>query len=85
MRSWYRLVTPADERPSHIHNTAQAALKVCDELLQLDGLVVVGGDDSNTNAAYLAEYFAEHNSRVRVLGVPKTIDGEISHAHDSGL
>jgi 6-phosphofructokinase len=50
---------------------------VCDELLQLDGLVVVGGDDSNTNAAYLAEYFAQHNSRVRVLGVPKTIDGEI--------
>ena len=57
---------------------------MCDELLQLDGLVVVGGDDSNTNAAYLAEYFAEHNSRVRVLGVPKTIDGAIvKHAHDS--
>jgi pyrophosphate--fructose-6-phosphate 1-phosphotransferase len=58
----------------------EAALEVCEELLQLDGLVVVGGDDSNTNAAYLAEYFQEHGSRVVVLGVPKTIDGDLKSA-----
>jgi len=43
--------------------------------LGLDALVVVGGDDSNTNAAFLAqELFKEH---VQVIGVPKTIDGDI--------
>jgi diphosphate-dependent phosphofructokinase len=43
--------------------------------LQLDALVVVGGDDSNTNAAFLAqELFKE---KVQIIGVPKTIDGDI--------
>lgn len=41
----------------------------------LDGLVVIGGDDSNTNAAVLAEYLLAHGSKTRVVGVPKTIDG----------
>ena len=41
----------------------------------LDGLVVIGGDDSNTNAAVLAEYLLAHGSGTRVVGVPKTIDG----------
>jgi diphosphate-dependent phosphofructokinase len=48
---------------------------------QLDALVIVGGDDSNTNAALLAEYlFANVHSNghgVQVLGVPKTIDGDL--------
>lgn len=43
--------------------------------LQLDGLVVVGGDDSNTNAAFLAEHLREIG--VQVIGIPKTIDGDL--------
>lgn len=43
----------------------------------LDGLVVIGGDDSNTNAALLAEYFAARQCRTTVVGVPKTIDGDL--------
>jgi diphosphate-dependent phosphofructokinase len=49
--------------------------------LKLDGLVVIGGDDSNTNAALLAEYFLAHNSQTSVIGVPKTIDGDLQNAH----
>ena len=45
--------------------------------LGLDGLVVIGGDDSNTNAAVLAEYFLEQGDATAVLGVPKTIDGDL--------
>lgn len=47
--------------------------------LQLDGLVIIGGDDSNTNAAHLAEYFLEHGSSTSVIGVPKTIDGDLQN------
>lgn len=47
------------------------------EKLRLDGLVVIGGDDSNTNAALLAEYFRAHNCACNVVGVPKTIDGDL--------
>lgn len=43
--------------------------------LDLDGLVVIGGDDSNTNAAVLAEYFLKQGVKTTVVGVPKTIDG----------
>ena len=43
--------------------------------MRLDALVVVGGDDSNTNAAFLAE--ALYDDKIQVLGVPKTIDGDI--------
>jgi pyrophosphate--fructose-6-phosphate 1-phosphotransferase len=43
--------------------------------LQLDGLVVVGGDDSNTNAAFLAESLREQGTQV--IGIPKTIDGDL--------
>ena len=43
----------------------------------LDGLIVIGGDDSNTNAAFLAEYFASNNCKTSVIGVPKTIDGDL--------
>ncbi|MDB2614222.1 diphosphate--fructose-6-phosphate 1-phosphotransferase [Chlamydiales bacterium] len=47
------------------------------ERLNLEGLVIVGGDDSNTNAAYLAEYFKKHAVDCTVAGVPKTIDGDL--------
>lgn len=48
---------------------------------QLDAVVVIGGDDSNTNAALLAEYFAEKGSIVQVIGVPKTIDGDLKNEY----
>ena len=47
--------------------------------LKLDGLVVIGGDDSNTNAALLAEYFKNHQVKCNVIGVPKTIDGDLKN------
>ncbi|PWA42345.1 Phosphofructokinase [Artemisia annua] len=43
--------------------------------LDLDGLVVIGGDDSNTNACLLAENFKANDLKTRVIGCPKTIDG----------
>lgn len=45
--------------------------------LDLDGLVIIGGDDSNTNAAFLAEYFLAQKCKTRVIGIPKTIDGDL--------
>ena len=45
--------------------------------LSLNGLVVIGGDDSNTNAALLAEYFSANKIPVTVIGCPKTIDGDL--------
>ena len=45
----------------------------------LDALVVVGGDDSNTNAALLAEFFASKGESICVVGVPKTIDGDLKN------
>ena len=54
----------------------QKALETC-STLKLDGLVIVGGDDSNTNAAMLAEECALKNVPTRIIGVPKTIDGDL--------
>lgn len=48
-------------------------------LHRLNGLIIVGGDDSNTNAAHLAEYFLAHNASIAVIGVPKTIDGDLKN------
>ncbi|MBE6917656.1 MAG: diphosphate--fructose-6-phosphate 1-phosphotransferase [Ruminococcaceae bacterium] len=45
----------------------------------ITALVIIGGDDSNTNAAVLAEYFAAHNAGVQVIGCPKTIDGDLKN------
>ena len=45
--------------------------------LDLDGVVIIGGDDSNTNAAVLAEFFAARGAKARVIGCPKTIDGDL--------
>ncbi len=46
---------------------------------QLDGLVIIGGDDSNTNAAFLAEFCHQQHLPTRVIGVPKTIDGDLKN------
>ena len=49
--------------------------------LNLDAVVVIGGDDSNTNAALLAEYFLANGSNTQVIGCPKTIDGDLKNEH----
>ena len=45
----------------------------------ITALVIIGGDDSNTNAAVLAEYFASTNAGIQVIGCPKTIDGDLKN------
>ncbi|MBE6986390.1 MAG: diphosphate--fructose-6-phosphate 1-phosphotransferase [Ruminococcaceae bacterium] len=45
----------------------------------INALVIIGGDDSNTNAAVLAEYCAAHNTGIQVIGCPKTIDGDLKN------
>jgi len=47
----------------------------------LGALVVIGGDDSNTNAGLLAEYFKKEKVNISVIGVPKTIDGDLKNEH----
>jgi len=47
--------------------------------LGLNALVIIGGDDSNTNACVLAEYYAAKNAGVQVIGCPKTIDGDLKN------
>ncbi len=53
---------------------------VC-KLLDISCLVIIGGDDSNTNGAVLAEYFKQKNSGISVIGVPKTIDGDLKNEY----
>lgn len=60
------------------HEQFFAASQTC-STHQLDGLVIIGGDDSNTNAAYLAEYFKKNHLSTCVVGVPKTIDGDLKN------
>jgi pyrophosphate--fructose-6-phosphate 1-phosphotransferase len=47
--------------------------------LDLNALVIIGGDDSNTNACVLAEYYLKKNAGVQVIGCPKTIDGDLKN------
>nr|WP_321356109.1 diphosphate--fructose-6-phosphate 1-phosphotransferase [uncultured Draconibacterium sp.] len=47
--------------------------------LSLNALVIIGGDDSNTNACVLAEYYAKIDAGVQVIGCPKTIDGDLKN------
>ncbi len=47
--------------------------------LNLNALIIIGGDDSNTNACVLAEYYAEKGAGVQVIGCPKTIDGDLKN------
>lgn len=48
--------------------------------LGIKALVIIGGDDSNTNACVLAEYYAAKNYGVQVIGCPKTIDGDLKNS-----
>ena len=47
--------------------------------LNISALVIIGGDDSNTNACVLAEYYKAKNAGVQVIGCPKTIDGDLKN------
>ncbi len=48
--------------------------------LDINAIVIIGGDDSNTNACVLAEYYAAKNYGVQVIGAPKTIDGDLKNS-----
>ena len=54
------------------------AIDVCQEL-SITALVIVGGDDSNTNSCILAEYFQQKGCGIQVIGIPKTIDGDLKN------
>ena len=56
----------------------QEALKVCNRL-GISAVVIIGGDDSNTNAALLAEWFVKNKTGIQVIGCPKTIDGDLKN------
>lgn len=64
------------ETPEQLEQAAKTV-----QNLKLDGLVIIGGDDSNTNAAILAEYFLAKGIKTTVVGVPKTIDGDLKGEH----
>lgn len=48
--------------------------------LNINALVIIGGDDSNTNACVLAEYYAQKHYNIQVIGCPKTIDGDLKNS-----
>ena len=56
----------------------QKAWENCKKL-DITGIVIIGGDDSNTNAALLAEWFAAKQAGIQVIGCPKTIDGDLKN------
>ena len=60
----------------------QEQFEVCAQVCKkhnISALVIIGGDDSNTNAAVLAEYFLEKQHGIQVIGCPKTIDGDLKN------
>ncbi len=56
----------------------EKSLNVC-KSLNISAVVIIGGDDSNTNAALLAEWMKERNTGIQVIGCPKTIDGDLKN------
>lgn len=64
------------ETPAQFQSALETAKKN-----KLDAVVVIGGDDSNTNAALLAEYFLTKGNSTQVIGVPKTIDGDLKNKY----
>ncbi len=53
-------------------------LEICNKL-GIKAIVIIGGDDSNTNACVLAEYYLQKNTGIQVIGCPKTIDGDLKN------
>jgi len=62
------------ETPEHVAGVIATVKR-----MELDAVVIIGGDDSNTNAAVLSEYFLQHGIATRIIGVPKTIDGDLKY------
>ena len=56
------------------------SLEVCKKL-GITAVVIIGGDDSNTNAALMAEYYKSKGEAIQVIGCPKTIDGDLKNEH----
>jgi pyrophosphate--fructose-6-phosphate 1-phosphotransferase len=52
--------------------------EICKKL-GINAIVIIGGDDSNTNACVLAEYYKQNNAGIQVIGCPKTIDGDLKN------
>ena len=52
--------------------------EICNKL-GINAIVIIGGDDSNTNACVLAEYYKQNNAGIQVIGCPKTIDGDLKN------
>ncbi len=52
--------------------------EICHKL-GINAIVIIGGDDSNTNACVLAEYYVQKNKGIQVIGCPKTIDGDLKN------
>ncbi|MCQ2226191.1 MAG: diphosphate--fructose-6-phosphate 1-phosphotransferase, partial [Paludibacteraceae bacterium] len=63
-----------------LEETAQfdKGIEICNKL-GIKALVIIGGDDSNTNACVLAEYYLQKNTGIQVIGCPKTIDGDLKN------
>ena len=63
-----------------LEETAQfdKGVEICNKL-GIKALVVIGGDDSNTNACVLGEYYAQQKAGIQVIGCPKTIDGDLKN------
>jgi len=55
-----------------------SGIEICKQL-GVNAIVVIGGDDSNTNACVLAEYYSQKNAGIQVIGCPKTIDGDLKN------
>jgi pyrophosphate--fructose-6-phosphate 1-phosphotransferase len=64
------------ETPEQFASSLETAKK-----LELNAVVIIGGDDSNTNAALFAEYLLEKGSDIQVIGCPKTIDGDLKNEY----
>ena len=64
------------ETPEQLEQALEAA-----KHLDLNGFIIIGGDDSNTNAAVLAQFFKKMSCKTTVVGVPKTIDGDLQNEY----
>ncbi|MBN2765458.1 MAG: diphosphate--fructose-6-phosphate 1-phosphotransferase [Paludibacteraceae bacterium] len=62
------------EEPAQYDKGAEICKK-----LGINAIVIIGGDDSNTNACVLAEYYKQNNAGIQVIGCPKTIDGDLKN------
>jgi 6-phosphofructokinase len=62
------------------HEHQAKALDVCNKF-DLTGLILIGATHTLTDAAYLADYLLQNNSKTRVIAIPATVDGNIHHSY----